>query len=73
MSQEEQTARPGELKLPDGTDRVADFADLNLYYMSLERDKDGTVYLVSWVYQRPTVMAVIKAGGSVSAVDWSYV
>jgi len=54
-----------DLTLPKDTEEVACFPDFSSYHMTLERDKDRNVYLVSWAYHHPTILAVIKPDGIV--------
>lgn len=50
-------------ELPGDTVEVLAFAPEEAW-MSLNRAADGTVYLVSWWYGEPTVLAAVKPDGS---------
>jgi hypothetical protein len=56
-----------DLTLPKDTEEVACFPDFSSHHMTLERAKDGTVYLASWRFGVVSVVAVIEPGGRVVA------
>lgn len=61
-----------KLQLPEDTETLGRIADFNVAHLTMERDENGNVYLVSWWYGDSTIMAVIRPGGSVELLsgDW---
>jgi hypothetical protein len=52
-----------EIELPDDSVELLSFADFSAAYMTLERTPDGSVYLVSWWFGSPSVVAVVRPNG----------
>lgn len=60
----------GNFELPEGTEKVASYSDFSSHYLTIERDEDGIVYLVSWFHHIPKVFAVIHPNGNVESRDF---
>lgn len=53
------------MELPENTEELILWPDVNAHLMTLERDDNGCVYLVSWAYGNSKVWAKILPSGSV--------
>lgn len=57
------------VELPEDSARLADFADFSAAYMTVEREPDGTIYLVRWWFGTPSIVLVVKPDGIAQKVD----
>lgn len=55
--------------LPDDAEELATWAEPHFYLMTMEKGKDGTLYLCAWTYGAPTVLFSQSPNGLVYIND----